>query len=108
MGPGLTILDRIIEVIIDPTILLIFTLGFLVFLWGMLEFMVNPEDGGVREKGKKHMLWGIVGMFIMISVGGIISLIQDTFDLRRPTIQGGPYDPGTTGGVNLGGDPFSR
>jgi len=42
---------------------------------------MNLDKGGEHEEGKKHMLWGIVGMFIMASVYGIIALLDNTFDL---------------------------
>jgi len=82
MNNGFVTLDRIVELIIDPAVLLVFSLGFMLFVWGLVEFIANPADTTRKEKGQQHMLWGIVGMFIMIAVGGIIALIDDSFDLR--------------------------
>jgi len=78
------LLDRIIQYIIDPAILLIFSIGFMLFIWGLVVFISNPEDTTKRETGKKHMIYGIIGMFIMIASHGVINLIVGTFDLDLP------------------------
>lgn len=74
-------MNKIVEVIIDPLILLIFATGMVVFMWGLMQFMWGLEEGSEREKGKQHMLWGLVGMFIMVAVQGIIALTVDSFDI---------------------------
>ena len=77
---GSDILDRFIDAILNPLILLIFSVGFLVFLWGLVQFLrsgANPDD---KNGGKEHMIWGVIGMFIMIAAQGFISLIQNTFN----------------------------
>jgi len=81
MVQGNATLTKIVTLIIDPAVLLIFSVGFLLFVWGLVEFIYDPADSGKRENGKRHMIWGIIGMFIMISTAGIISIIDDTFDL---------------------------
>ena len=86
MNAASNLIGRFVTYIIDPTILLIFAAGFFVFIWGLVQFLANVE--GDRNEGKQHMIWGIVGMFIMVSVFGIITLLDNTFSLG--TFQGGP------------------
>jgi hypothetical protein len=78
------VLDRIIQFIVNPAILLVFSLGFLLFMWGLVVFIANPEDMAKRKTGIQHMIWGVVGMFIMVAVGGIINIVVGTFDLQLP------------------------
>ena len=75
------------RLILNPIIALLFAVALVVFIWGIVEFIshVNSEDG--REKGKRHMVWGMVGLLIMVSVFGIMQIIVDTFDLRTPSNQ---------------------
>jgi hypothetical protein len=42
--------------------------------------MRNPDGGDTqaRNEGKAHMVWGLVGLFIILSVGGIIGFFNDT------------------------------
>jgi ABC-type phosphate transport system permease subunit len=76
------IIDRFVTYIIDPIILLIFATGFFLFTWGLVEFLMHLEEPAARQKGKDHMIWGIVGMLVMVSVYGIIALIDNTFGLN--------------------------
>lgn len=55
-----------------------------VFIWGIIQFISSAETDDGRVKGKRNILYGIIGIFIMISVYGILQLIVDTFDLKTP------------------------
>ena len=81
MDAGTALLDRIVTYLIDPAVKVVFTLGLFMFLWGMVEFLWALKDGKVQDTGKDHMIWGLVGMFIMVSVYGIIALIMNTLGI---------------------------
>lgn len=76
-----TIILRINQYIINPTIVFLFVLATLLFVSGLVRFFLYDKEGEGRETGKKHMLWGLLGMFIMISVFGIMRLIVNTFGI---------------------------
>ena len=78
------LLGRINQFILNPLIVLMFVVALLVFFWGLVEFIykAGSEDG--REVGKRNMMYGIIGMFVMVGVYGIITLILNTFGLPRP------------------------
>jgi hypothetical protein len=73
-------LQKLVDVIVNPLIRLMFIIAFLVFLWGMVEFIRTADNESGRDKGKQHMLWGVVGMAIMVSATGIISILQGTIE----------------------------
>ena len=75
------IVGRFEAVIIKPAMLLIFTAGFFMFVWGLVVFLFNLGDKSEHTKGKEHIVWGLVGMFVMVSVYGILALLNNTFDL---------------------------
>ena len=75
-----SLLDIIIWVkciIVSALIPLIFALAFLFFLWGILRFMA-ATDQKKREESKKFIWWGIIGLFVMVSIWGIIKIIGNT------------------------------
>ncbi len=43
------------------------------FFWGVFQFVFSPEK---KEEGKSMMLWGITGLFVMVSLWGIIGFLQ--------------------------------
>jgi uncharacterized membrane protein YidH (DUF202 family) len=79
---GASIIDKIVEIIINPILVLLFAAGLVMFMWGLLQFMRNVENAAEHSEGKQHMLWGLIGMFIMVAVQGIIGLVVDTLDIR--------------------------
>ncbi len=72
------IAQRLTEVVINPLLLLVFALGFLVFVYGIAEFVWGlSADTESKQDGKRHMLWGVVGMFVMAGAYGIFKLLVD-------------------------------
>lgn len=69
---------RISEAIVNPIVLLLFSFAFLVFLWGVFEFVYNADDQNARENGKRHLFYGVVGMTIMIAAVAITKIIEAT------------------------------
>lgn len=73
-----TLMNSISKVVLNPLIVFIFGLAVVYFVYGVMQFLLNPEDETIRKTGKQHMLWGVVGMFIMIATFGIMNLILNT------------------------------
>lgn len=71
--------------ILYPLVTLMMAVALLIFLWGCFEFIMAAGDPGARTTGKKHILWGIVGMVIMVSAYGILTIAVGTFGLEVPT-----------------------
>lgn len=59
-------------------------LAFLVFTWGLAKFIfrVGGDEKAVLE-GKNLMKWGLIALFIMISIWGILRFIYGEFDFSR-------------------------
>jgi len=67
--------------IITPIIYLLLTLAIVYFIWGVFDFIRNADSAEKRTDGYKHMIWGIVGIFIMVSAKGIVNLILRSMGL---------------------------
>lgn len=52
--------------------------ALLFFLWGMSLFILHADDESERAKGRKVMMWGIIGLFVIVSIWGIIGWISFT------------------------------
>ena len=74
-------LDKINQFILNPVIILAFAVAFLVFFWGILQFINSQTADDKREEGKKKIFWGMFGMFIMFSAYGLIRLILSSFGI---------------------------
>jgi len=49
------------------------------FLYGVLQYVIMGDDEEKKEKAKSTILYGIVGIFVMVSVYGLVKLVQNTF-----------------------------
>ena len=77
-------LKCIIGVAIIP---LIFTITFLVFLWGMFGYIRDANDVKKREESKKFIYYGIIGLTVMMGVWGIVRIVTTTFGLGNTVPQ---------------------
>ena len=77
-APVLTFIGKISTEILNPLIAIMFAVATAYFFYGVAAYLWNPDNEEMREKGKISMFWGIIGMFIMITVFGILRFIIDT------------------------------
>lgn len=89
MSATASFIARVNDALINPLIALIFVAALLYFLWGLFMFISSTSvtnDKGVtstRAEGKQHMLWGIIGMVIMVSVFAILRIGLNTFGVTN-------------------------
>lgn len=79
-----TILGPIITYILQPADLLLVTFAIVVFIWGVAQLILNKDDEEVRSNAKRHILWGVIGLFIMLGVFGIIRFVGNTLGVPLP------------------------
>jgi len=97
------VVGRFTTYVIDPALLILAAAGFFYFVWGLVQFLFELNQGGKTEEGKQHMIWGVVGMVIMFSVVGIIALINNTFSfgVNVNSSGTGSYTPDTSAVDNI-------
>lgn len=66
---------------------LLFTLAFLFFLWGMINYIRNANDVKKREETKKFIYWGVIGLTVMVGIWGIVRIVTSTFGLGNTVPQ---------------------
>ncbi len=67
-------------------------LGIVIYFYGIATNIPSGgHHGGDTEALRTHLLWGLIAVFVMVSVWGIVGLLRNTLF-------------GGGGGANLGGD----
>lgn len=74
-------LTNVVTQIINPIIVLLAAAAFVVFLWGVFEFVRKAGDATERTKGRDAIIWGLVGLVIIFGAYGVINLALGTFGL---------------------------
>ena len=69
------------EVILFPLIALLSGVAFLFFVIGCVQYIMGADNPTAREKGVKNITYGIIGLVVMMSAWGILSIAAATFGL---------------------------
>lgn len=67
--------------LISTLVPVVISLAVLFFLYGLAKYIWNVGDE--KEKGKDMMIWGIIGLFVMVSIWGLVNLLGETFGLNQ-------------------------
>ena len=54
-------------------------MAVVLFLYGVVEMIMGASNEEARTKGKSHMIWGLVGLVIIVAVGAIIDILKNFF-----------------------------
>ena len=92
---ALTILDNIKEFVnnLVPILLIIATI---VFVWGVILFLTAGADEERRANARSLMIYGLVALFVIVAVWGIVNVLIGFFDVGG---EGIPTGVGGLGGI---------
>lgn len=69
---------QINEHILFPLITLLTVAALVVFLWGGFQYVYNANNDSKRAEGAKHLLWGTIGLLVMLSAFAILTVAANT------------------------------
>ena len=72
---------------------LLIGLGVFMLVWGIFKFIANAGDETARAEGRQLILWGVIGIFAMVSVWGLVNILVNTFDLDSNAVPAVPQLP---------------
>ncbi len=75
-------LEKAVSAIVNPIIQVLFAVALVIFVYGIFDYIRGADKPEVRRVGQEHMLWGIVGLLIMISVFTIIEILLNTLGVK--------------------------
>lgn len=66
--------------IVDLIVPILVTAALAYFVWGVISYVkASPEE---KKKSRDIIIHGIIGLFAIVSVWGLVKLIQSTFDIE--------------------------
>lgn len=85
---GVTIRDELLLVVAYINIFIPFltVLGTLYVVWGVFQFIRSAGDEKAVTEGRNRIVFGIVGLFVMISIWGFVNLLVNSLKLPSDTI----------------------
>ncbi len=58
------------------------TLALIFFIWGIIQYVINADNEEARAEGRKVIIWGIVGLFAMVGIWGLVNLLISTLGVN--------------------------
>jgi hypothetical protein len=65
--------------IVNQLITLLVSLAIALFFYGIIKSMLSAGDPKARKEGINIMIYGIVALFVMVSLWGLVAILQNTF-----------------------------
>ena len=98
---GLIEVFQVVQTVLSALIPISITLALVYFIWGISQFILVSGNDEKREEGKQKIIWGIISIFVIVSIWGIVNFIGSSFGIGTGgtvTIPMLPTQGGTGGG----------
>ncbi len=79
------ILTLKIAPILNAIIPLLITAGVIFFVLGIVQYVI-ADDEEAKKKGKDRMLYGIIGLFVIVTFWGLVTVLQNTLGISAPSV----------------------
>ncbi len=67
--------------------------ALVLFLFGIVKRFFWSKDTADKGEAGKYILWGIVALFVMVSVWGLVNVLRGSFNLDNTNIPIAPAIP---------------
>lgn len=70
--------------ILDTVIPILIVLGIVFFVWGVIMYVIS-KDEEAKKRGKDKMIYGIIGLVVIVAMWGLVGIVTKTFGLSGTT-----------------------
>jgi hypothetical protein len=63
---------------------LLIAIGVVVFVWGVIQFVI-ASDEEAKTTGRDRMIYGIIGLAVIIGLWGLVRIVTNTFGINNVT-----------------------
>ena len=56
-------------------------LGLVYFIWGVVQYVIGDSEEA-KKKGKDRIIYGIIGLAVIVAVWGLVNIVVNTFGLN--------------------------
>ena len=80
----------VVSDLINGLIPIVLAITVLIFFWGLAMYLLDAGNSERKSEGIRIMVMGVLALFVMVSIWGIIGVLQQTFkvDQAKPIVPG--------------------
>lgn len=79
--------------IVNMVIPVLIALAIVFFIYGIVMYVISSDEEG-KKKAKSHIIYGIIGLLIIVAMWGLVAIINTTFGISTTTSYHAPCIPG--------------
>jgi len=76
--------------LMNAVVPLLVGLAVAAFVYGIVKYFLNPENEEKRKEGKNYLMWGLIALFVMVSIWGLVSIFTVSFTGSQPLLPSFP------------------
>jgi len=58
-------------------------LALLYVMYATVQFIREREDSQAKSERKEQIFWGIIGLFVILTIWSLVGIIENTFNIFR-------------------------
>lgn len=66
--------------LLNTIVPILITLGVVYFIYGVVTYVIG-QDEEAKKRGKNAMIYGLIGIVVIVSIWGLVSILKNTFNL---------------------------
>lgn len=67
--------------LLDQLVVFLIALAVVWFIWNTIQYTIS-DDEDKKAKAKGQMIWGIVGIAVIVSIWGLVAILQGIFGVN--------------------------
>ncbi len=67
--------------ILNLVVPILITLGIIYFIWGVITYVIGSDEEA-KEAGRNRIIFGIIGLAVIIGVWGLVKILTNTFGVN--------------------------
>lgn len=80
-GTLFTVLCKIGQ-ILNAVVPVLIALGVVYFVWGVIQYVISSDEEA-KKAGRDRIIFGIIGLAVIIAMWGLVGILTKTFDVSN-------------------------
>ncbi len=70
--------------LLNSVVPVLIALGVVYFVWGVISYVISSDEEA-KKSGRDRMIYGIIGLAVIVGLWGLVGLLGNTFGINNPT-----------------------
>lgn len=70
--------------LLNSIVPVLIALAVVYFVWGVISYVIADEEEA-KSKGRDRIIYGVIGLVVIVGVWGLVNVLRNTFGLNNST-----------------------